>query len=378
MQLVSSAWVAAQAKNIVDESFIELTLQIGNQGTKTFTKRGLTSFSHEIESNLLSATIPINTISWTIDNSKHSWDITYPENYARFLVKASKITVRYGVKTSDGIEWIPGGVFYLSEWTTPANGIEASFKASSSLSYLSDIYTGKRSGTLFEIATEALKQMTLPNGDTVQYSIDDSLKELTADFQQDTSEYTCAEIVQLVANAGCCVMLYDRLGMIHIHPLSKVMSGYLLSLDKSYQYPEFELSKEIKSIEVSYAGGTATVPGSGQGNIQTVKNSLINTQERALTVGNWTATTLIDRKTLKASYRADPRLDVLDRVVMEHQNGQTSTAVITAIKYSFDGSWIGNVEGRILEPLSSFGYANESYSMDSGDVIPVLESEVTA
>lgn len=377
MQSVSSAWITAQAKKIVDESFVELTLQIGSQETKTFTKKDLTNFSHEIESDLLSASIPTNTISWTMDNSNHSWDITYPENYARFLVKASKITVRYGVKVPDGVEWIPGGVFYLSEWTTPSNGIEASFKASSSLSYLSDIYTGKRTGTLYDIAIAALTQMTLPNDDVVQYSIDDSLNDLTADFEQDTAEYTCAEVVQLVANAGCCILRYDRLGVIHICPLSKVMSGYLISLDKSYQYPEFELSKEIKSIKVSYAGGTASVSGSGQGNIQTVKNSLINTQERALAVGNWTATTLVDRKTLKVSYQADPRMDILDRVVIEHQNGQNSTVVITAIKYSFDGGWSGSIEGRILEPYSSFGYANESYSMNSGDVIPVLESEVS-
>ena len=38
--------------------------------------------------------------------------------------------VKYGLKLNDDtIEYIPAGVFYLSEWESPQNGLEANFVA---------------------------------------------------------------------------------------------------------------------------------------------------------------------------------------------------------------------------------------------------------
>jgi hypothetical protein len=238
---------------------------------------------------------------------------------------------------------------------------------------MTDSYSGSRSGTIYAIAEAALTQSSLPNGDTILYFLDSSLQDLSIDFSSDVADYSRAEILQLLANVACCVLYSDRDGMIHIEPLSNTLTNYVVDKARSYQFPEYSLSQEIKNIVVTYMSGKVTVQGSGYGNVQTVTNTLIPTQAQALRVGRWVANSLVNRKTLKSSYRADPRMDVLDRITVEHHYGQDSIVVVTSIKYTYTGAWKGEFEGRILDPYSSSGYSGESYSMVDGDIIFTLE-----
>ena len=63
-----------------------------------------------------------------------------------------------------------------------------------------------------------------------------------------------------------------------------------------------------------------------------------NTSRLALCVG----------KKIKGEFRADPRLDVFDLVVVESKYGYVFPVVITDIKYSFNGSFNATYEGRVL------------------------------
>ena len=374
MQEVSAAWIAALEKTFVPESFIKLTLQLAN-GTKEFSKKNITAFEHSRTSDLLSGSIPTNEIKFSLDNTQREWDITNPTNFAVYLAEASKVTVTYGQTTSEGIEWIPGGVFYLAEWETPSNGLEADFTAKSPLAYMDEEYTGKRAGTLAEIATEACEQSDLPNGDKVRFRFDRILSTISTDFFGKTEKYTRAEILQLVANAAGCIFYIDREGVLCIEPLSSELKEFTISRRKSYSYPEYTMSKQVKGIVVSYGEETVTVPDVAAGVYQTIDNPFIVDYYRAVLVGQWTANILRKRVTLSGEYRADPRLDVLDRVNIQHQSSQESVAVISTLKFTYNGAWRGSYEARILEPYSAAGYSKESYTMQAGDTIFVLDQD---
>ena len=264
-------------------------------------------------------------------------------------------------------------MFYLAEWNTPTNGTEADFTAKSPLAYMDTTYTGKRAGTLQEIAVAACEQDTLPNGDAVQYRFDACLARFQTDFTADDHEYTRAEILQLVANAAACVFYIDREGVLCIEPLSNELKEFTISRRKSYSYPEYTMTKQIKAVTVKYGEETVSVPDLASGVYQTIENPFIVDYYRAVLVGQWTANLLRKRVTLKGEYRADPRLDVLDRVTIQHQNSQESVAVLSNLKFTYNGAWRGSYEARILEPYSAAGYAKESYNMEAGDIIFVLD-----
>jgi hypothetical protein len=58
MQLVSSAWIQAQAQRLVPESFIKIELELSSGNSKTFTKSNIMSFEHTMEANLSSGVLP--------------------------------------------------------------------------------------------------------------------------------------------------------------------------------------------------------------------------------------------------------------------------------------------------------------------------------
>ena len=90
--------------------------------------------------------------------------------------------------------------------------------------------------------------------------------------------------------------------------------------------------------------GAAVVTVGTVGETQTVKNALISS-ERAQTVAQWAADYLENRKELSGEFRADPRLDALDRVTNINQFA-TSTVLVTKIEYTYNGAFRGTYEGR--------------------------------
>ena len=130
--------------------------------TSVFLKDDLLGYTHSQTADLLSATLPVNTISFRLRNEKGQWNPDNPQGRGQYLLNQQEVRVRYGMNLPGGVEWIDGGVFWLSEWNVPSNGLEASFTARDILTFMSEAYTGISSGTLYEIAESALMQANLP------------------------------------------------------------------------------------------------------------------------------------------------------------------------------------------------------------------------
>ncbi len=309
----------------------------------TFTKAELLSFTHEQRGSIITGELPKNSINFSIDNSDNRWNPNNPTGLEKYLSERQRLTVRYGLDLGDKTEWVKAGTFYLSEWKTPANGIEASFSARDVFEYmLNEPYIGRKSGTLFEIAKDAIDQAGLPQAPIV----DSSLADYSATFERD---YTIAEILQLCANAACCVMYQDRNGVLHIEPLSPTDNDYVVSRTFSYSWPEIDLSKILKNVLVSWGNNNSYVlPVSSTGETQTVSNPLIGSEEQAAIVAEWVKNDLVLRKMVTGEYRADPRIDLFDRAVVYGKFNAVMTAIITDIKYSYTGAFRGSYTGRVI------------------------------
>lgn len=312
-----------------------------------YTKQDIMKFKHQQTGSVISGELPKNSIEFSLDNSNNRWNPNNPTGDGRYLSDRQKIKVRYGYNIDGAIEWIRAGTFYLSEWRTPANGIEASFTARDLLEYMIDVpYEGIKTGTLFRIASAAVTQADLPDDAVVKLS--DRLKDYSASFEDD---YSIAEVLQMCANAACCSMYQNRDGELIIEYTNNPMGDYRLTSNVAYSYPEFDLSKPLKSIEVSYGGDNSKYIHSvgSSGEKQTLNNPLISTAEQAEEVARWIENTLKFRKHVSGEFRADPRLDLFDRVAVESKFGVNNAVIITDIAYNFTGVFKGTYTGIITE-----------------------------
>ena len=314
-----------------------------------YSKSDLMGYEHEQSVDLLSGELPKNAIVFKLDNSTNLWNPDNPTGAEKYLIEKQTLKVKYGFLIGGVVEWIRAGTFYMSEWQTPANGMEATFTARDILEFCGDVYTGSRVGTVLSVVRAALEQSGIESN---TYVLDETaLGSVSTNFSEDTEEYSCAEILQMCANAAKCCVWQCRDGLLHIEPVGVELSDYVIGqladgVNNSYDHPEFELTKELKSVSVNSGLGSAN--NSQTGNIQTVDNPLIVSADVANGVAEWCRSCLKNRKIVSGNFRADPRLDALDTVSVVSKYG-SDTVQITNIKYSYNGSFRGTFQGRVME-----------------------------
>lgn len=194
----------------------------------------------------------------------------------------------------------------------------------------------------------ALEQANLPvleNGD-VPWLLHDSLKSINVPSEVDLKENTLAEVLQMVANAGCCVMYQDRKGVLYIEPFDNAPAqDYEITGNNSYSFPETSLAKQLKAVDINDGAYVETVGPVGE--VQTVNNPLIS-ESQAPVVAKWIKEMLLNRQSVNGEFRIDPRLDYLDVVPVDTPFA-TVNAVISTIEITFNGAFKATYEGRVLE-----------------------------
>jgi hypothetical protein len=316
---------------------------------EVYTKSELVKYSHTQNVNLLSTELPKNQVVFSLDNSSDVWNPDNPVGNVRYLADRQEVSVRYGYKLPTGVEWIPAGTFWISEWDTPHNGLEATFTARDLLEFLDIPYSGRKSGTLYDIAIDALTQANLPLTETgsPRYIVDESLKQISTDFSDDDTSYTAAVVLQMVANAGQCVMHQTRDGILRVEKFTTQLSDYRIGKDVSYSHPERTLTKPPKHISVNDGLGIEDIAPTGE--VVSITNPLIVHAENASQVGRWASDVLRSRNVIKGSYRPDPRLDALDVVSIESKYSSGFVAAVTEITYEYNGAFRGQYIGREVD-----------------------------
>lgn len=316
---------------------------------EVFTGSDLVSYSHTQTADLLSTSLPKSEIKFSLDNSSDMWNPDNPITRVRYLMDRQEVSVRYGYKLPTGTEWIKAGTFWVNSWDTPANGLEATFTARDLFEFMDVPYSGPRFGSLYTIAFAALEQSNLPLADdgSPRYFLDESLKSIITTFSDDESVYTTAVILQMVANAGQCVIRITREGTIRVERYERLLSDYAIGQDVSYSHPERAMTKPPKSVTINDGLWVEDISSSGESVM--INNPVITVEENAEHVGAWSAAVLSQRNVLKGSYRPDPRLDALDIISVESKYSNDFVAAVTDITYSYNGAFKGEYTCREIE-----------------------------
>lgn len=240
-------WSIGYRRARIDEVFIGIN--------KIYNKKNLFSFKSSQTVDPISAELPKSEMSFSIDNVDGSYNPLNTQGLSKYLIERQSLTVKYGYKLDNGrIEWIKGGSFYLSEWDAEQNGLTAEFTARDLLEFMTDTYYygiyNPNGTSLYDLALNVLQDANLPlNEDgTVKWVIDEKLKNIytIAPLPVDTH----ANCLQMIANAGECVIYPDRSGTLHIISRSYVTTDYSISKFNSYTKPDLSLSKPLKQVEV--------------------------------------------------------------------------------------------------------------------------------
>jgi hypothetical protein len=373
MYAVSNRWANARESFLAPEGLIEISCYVpALKNTLVYTKKDILSFTHQQTGSLVSGELPKNHIEFALDNSDGKWNPSNPRGMERYLSDRLKVTLRYGYIIDGVEEWIPGGVFYLSEWRTSTNGLEANFTARDILEYMIDTpYTGEITGTLYDIAQRAIAEVNIPadpNATAEAFalgasllgsavlgfvmasgiSVSEELKNYSVgDIDYDGND-TVAIILQKCANAAGCVMYQDRMGIFVIGKLTYEDTGYIIPKRLSYAYPDIDYSRPIKEVAVTYYGNAVSVyPFGSAGETQTLSNEFILEKGQADAIAKWVCDSLRTRQQIKGEYRGDPCLDLFDVVSIESKYGTIAGVVLTDIKYTFTGAFRATYSGYI-------------------------------
>lgn len=161
--------------------------------------------------------LPESEFSITLNNDEQIFNVDNPASEINFLESGQRMNVVMGYMLDDGkVEWLQMHSLYVYEWS--ASDEKATIKAVDVLKFLSDdYYKGQyyEAGiTLYDLAVLVLEDAGVAQED---YYLDTYLKKIIVHNPLPNVRHK--EALQIIANAGRCVLDYDRYGRIRIHSL---------------------------------------------------------------------------------------------------------------------------------------------------------------
>lgn len=339
-----------------------------------FDKTKILSYSHSSARDPISGQLSQESISFSLDNSDRTWDSVNPQGIYKYIYERQPVTVRYGMDVDGKTEWVSGGMFFLSEWSVPANSIEASFQARDAFLYLSSTkYTGRKYGTLYEMCYDALE---LLEADEITFDISDELKNYSTDITSDESTYHNSDILQLAANAAGMALYQTRDGVIKINRVyGSGASNPVLDIPvlNNYSWPDITFAQNMLNVVTTVGNATYAYPEnpSGKGVSQTLSNVMLTKDILAKSRNALTESygVLSNRRKASLAYRASPTIDALDMVKIHHQFNYDAVLLATNVKYTFNGCFKGTIEGYMMADAQALFLDHVSEQLDWGDSV---------
>ena len=182
--------------------------------TKIFTNDNTFNATITDYTSPIADSVPSMDMSLTIDNQDQTYCPDDEENIYAALEQGQVIKMQFGydVDGNNNIEWLQPYKCYLNQWS--ATDKDATFNGVDAFEYkLKDMYIYgniyENGISLYELAKDIFIKAGLNKG---EYKIDTYLKKIIV--HNPIPVVTQAEALQIIANAGRCVLRIDRDGVI--------------------------------------------------------------------------------------------------------------------------------------------------------------------
>ncbi len=188
----------------------QLTMGIGIY----FDNRRIRSATKKEHISPVAEDLPTIDLDLSIDNKKREFDIENETSTIHFLKAGQEVSVIYGQELDNGtVEWMPGATVMLREWS--ADDEIMSFSATDRFETMDGIYYRGLYRTdgisLYDLAVDVMQDAGI---DKRTYWFDAYLKDVRVNNPLPPIPHR--EALQLIANAGRCILYQDRSGKIFI------------------------------------------------------------------------------------------------------------------------------------------------------------------
>lgn len=314
----------------------------------TYTESELVSLDVVEELDPTSNNSTSNELKFTLDNSAKLFNILSPTSVYAYLQRMQKLNPYLGVvKDSGSIEYIPLGVYYLTDWNSDQGSLTASFTARDLIDTLDQVpypQTAYTSKTLKFIIDAIMTVAGVTN-----YVVDSALSSITVTGTLPSS--SARQALQTCIVAGQAVMYCDRVGTIQIKQLTATTAVDMIDFDNIYSAPAINLDKLINTVSVTYGANTYTLvdpskPANETTSSVKIDNPLISALAHAQNVASWALAELKKRYLYDIDWRQNPALESGDIVTVEDDFSANKTARITKQEFNFKGYLSGKTYGR--------------------------------
>lgn len=304
------------------------------------------------EMDPISSTLVIPEFEFTIDNSAKTFDILNPSGIYSSLQQRQRIVPELGLDLTTRTEWVPLGVYYLSEWRSDAGSLTATFRGRSKIDLLDltnySESVAQVSYSIYDMAVDVLTAAGITG-----YSIDTALQSISTNGLVESK--TCREVLQLVAIAGQATIYVTRDDVLTIKQTRASTSTDYIDFDAMIEEPQIQQFKQVQSVSVVYytdlttTGGTSTVTDSAVTNGEIIVlegNTLINNSTTATNVANWLRNRRNERNLFTIDYRGNPATELGDLVQIENAYATEKYIYVSKIEMNYEGYLNSKIEGR--------------------------------
>ena len=216
---------------------------------KKFEMSDIISVDHTLSVDPISSSLPYEKLSLKVNNLSKDYNPDNPRGIWEYFSNGQPFSIRYGVEIDKRIEWVEAGRLVLSDAPT-VDSSTATFEAVDILSTLTNVYNkgvwcaeGK---TLYDLAVDVFEDAGITN-----YSLSESLKNIKTTAPSPVVPHR--ECLQLIANAGACVLYTDSHGTITLEEQTykDVPEDFYLDFTKLFDKPVVKKTEKLKSVDVS-------------------------------------------------------------------------------------------------------------------------------
>lgn len=218
---------------------------------KNYSNYDIESATSKNEVDLISTKLPTESFDFTILDTTNSYDPNNPKGFYYYIESRQSVKLRIGYQLDDeSVEWIPYGNLYSTgeiDVNTESRIQKITIKSQSSLNTLTDTYNeGVYDGMERSLYDLAVTLLEFPKTIKPSYVIDESLKnyKTVAPLPVDAVKNN----LQLIANAGMCMLYTDRYGIIHIAKENTLQSDFYLSTNDTFTAPNLTKYPQLRSV----------------------------------------------------------------------------------------------------------------------------------
>ena len=216
---------------------------------KKFDMKDIISTNHTLSVDPISSSLPYEKLALKVNNLDKDYNPDNPQGTWAYFTNGQPLSIRYGVKIGDRTEWVEAGRLLLSDAPTVDRNT-ANFEAVDVLSTLTNVYykgewrVGGRS--LYDLALDVLK-----DAGVTAYSLSESLKDVKT--MSPLPMIPHRECLQLIANAGECVLYTSNQGVITLEKQTHddAPVDFYLDFGKMFDKPVVKKTEKLKSVDVS-------------------------------------------------------------------------------------------------------------------------------